>query len=161
MGMIDNAESLKEKAQERVPEPVLQVGLVQGAGSFGAGMAGMGVSGLVGMIGRKKANEKAGGLHKQNAVFGSNRLTALVLTADKLYAFSAKSGWGGLKLTDAIGQWGRSDLAVQTEQRSLTSRIVIDVASTGDHFEVEMMTGLGGAKWSEPFLAELLKPAAA
>jgi hypothetical protein len=156
MGMIDTPESLKEKAQARVPEPVLQVGMVQGSGSFGAGMAGMGVSGLVGMIGRKRANDKAGGLHKQNAVFGSNRVTALVVTADNLYAFSAKSGWGGLKLTDAIGQWQRRDLTIATEKRSMTSSIVIDVASTGDHFEVEIVTGLGGAKWSEPFLAELV-----
>jgi hypothetical protein len=113
------------------------------------------------MIGRKRANDRAGGLHKQNAVFGSNRVTALALTADKLYAFSAKSGWGGLKLTDAIGEWHRSDLTVATEQRSMTSKIVIDVTSTADHYEVEIVTGLGGAKWSEPFLAELANSALA
>jgi hypothetical protein len=160
MGMIDTPESFKEKAQEKVPEPVISVGFVQGAGSFGSGMVGMGVSGLIGAIGRKKANEKAGGLHKQNAVFGSNRQTALILTQDRIYAFAAKSGWGGMKFTDAIGQWERKDLTVQVETKSMTSRIVIDVASTGDHFEVEMVTGFGGAKYSEPFLAELSRPAA-
>jgi hypothetical protein len=159
MGMIDTPESFKEKAQAKVSEPVISVGFVQGAGSFGAGMAGFGVSELIGAIGRKKANEKAGGLHKQNAVFGSNRQTALILTADKIYAFTAKAGWGGYKITDPIGQWERKDLTVQIDQKSMTSLIVIDVASTGDHFEVEMVTGLGGAKYSEPFLAELTKSA--
>ena len=46
---------------------------------------------------KKSANKKAGGLNTAGAVFKTNRQTLLARTADTLYAFETKAGWGGMK----------------------------------------------------------------
>jgi hypothetical protein len=36
--------------------------------------------------------------------------------------------------------WNRPDLAIETTPGKLTTKVVIDVGSTGEHFEVEATT---------------------
>lgn len=156
MPMIDTPDSLKEKVQKHVPEPVLATGMVLPPGTFSGGMGGLAIP-LVGMFARSKGNKRANGLAKQGVFFGSNRMTVLAVTADKVYAFTAKSGWGGLKIKDPILTWDRKQLKISTEARQMTTLLTIDDAASGQHYEVEVGTGMGGGKFAEPFLAELTK----
>ena len=156
MPMIDTPDSLKEKVQKHVTEPVLATGMVMPPGTFSGGMGGLAIP-LVGMFARSKGNRRANGLAKQGVFFGSNRMTVLAVTADKVYAFTAKSGWGGLKIKDPILTWDRKQLKIATEPRQMTTLLTIDDAASGQHYEVEVGTGMGGGKFAEPFLAELTK----
>jgi hypothetical protein len=157
MPMIDNADSLREKVQKKVPEPVLATGMVMPPGTFSGGLGGIGIP-LIGMFARSKGNKRANGLAKQGVFFGSNRTTVLALTADKVYAFTAKSGWGGMKIKDPVLTWERKNLKIATEPRQMTTLLTIDDAASKEHYEVEVGTGLGQGKISEPFLAEISKP---
>jgi hypothetical protein len=159
MPMIDTPDSLKEKVQKHVPEPVLATGMVMPPGTFSGGMGGFAIP-LIGMFARSKGNKRANGLAKQGVFFGSNRTTVLAVTADKVYAFTAKSGWGGYKIKDPILTWDRKQLKITTEPRQMTTLLTIDDGASGQHYEVEVGTGLGGGKFAEPFLAELTKSVA-
>jgi hypothetical protein len=156
MGMIDNAESMKEKAQEKVPEPLLAVGIVQPAGTWGSAGV-MQVSGLAGMLMKKSANKKAGDLHTGGTVFKTNRQTLLALTADKLYAFETKAGWGGMKIIGDLAQWDRKDLRVGTEDGKLSTQIVIEHTVTGDRYELEATTAMSRG-FNDALLEEIVKP---
>jgi hypothetical protein len=158
MGMIDNAESMTHKAQEKVPEPVVAVGIVQPAGTWGSAGV-MQVSGLAGMIMKKSANKKAGDLHTGGAVFKTNRQTLLALTADKLYAFETKAGWGGMKIIGDLASWNRKDLTVGTADGKLSTQIVIDHKVTGDHYELEATTAMSRG-FNDALLDEIVRPVA-
>ena len=156
MPMIDTPETLKEKVQEHVSEPVLAVGMVLPPGTFSGGMSSFAIP-LIGMIARSKGNKRANGLAKQNVFFGSNRYTVLAVTADKVYAFHGKSGWGGVKIKEPMLTWDRKQLKVTAEPRQMTTLLNVDDTATGQHYEVEVGTGMGGAKFAEPLLNELTK----
>ena len=158
MGMIDTADSMREKAQENVGEPLLAVGVVQPAGTWGS-MGAMQVSGLAGMIMKKSANKRAGGLHTGGAVFKTNRQTLLALTADKLYVFETKMGWGGIKIIGELAQWDRKDLDVQTADGKMSVQIVIDHKVSGEHYELEATTAMSRG-FNDELLAEIVKPVA-
>ena len=158
MGMIDNADSMREKAQEKVPEPVVAVGVVQPAGTWGSAGV-MQVSGLAGMLMKKSANKKAGDLHTGGTVFKTNRQTLLALTADRLYAFEMKAGWGGFKIIGQLAEWNRKDLAVGTEEGAVSTRIVIEHNVTGDRYELEATTAMSRG-FNDALLDEIVRPVA-
>jgi hypothetical protein len=150
--MGDMVQQMKDAAQEHVSEPVVAVGVLQPAGTWGA--FGMGqMSGLAGMIGRKAANDRSGGLGKNGAF--STKAALLALTADRIYAFNVKPKGRTFKVVDEVGHWDRSDVAVQTEKGKLSTKVVLDIASTGAHYELEATTMMGMGNFTEVFLAEL------
>jgi len=163
MGMFEGADGQKEKLEQKIGAPVLAVCYVQPRGSVGGGFASVGLSKLspLGSIlfnksRGSKANEKSGGLGRIGLV--STKAAILAVTADKLYAFEMKTGWGGLKVKDPIAQWERKDVMVTAgEQGSMTRALDIDVASSGEHMEVESTTVMGGEKNLNEFLAEMAK----
>jgi hypothetical protein len=161
--MFEGAEGQKDKLEKKIGAPVLAVCYVQPRGSVGGGFASVGmskVSPLGSMIFNKvrgaKANENAGGLGKIGLV--STKVAILAATADKVYAFEMKTGWGGLKVKDPIETWDRKDVKVTPgEQGSMTRAIDIDIASSGEHIEVEATTAMGADKVVDEFLAEMSK----
>lgn len=160
MGMFEGIEGYKDKLSEKTDSPVLAVLGVQPRGAAGAGGASIGlshISPLASMVVNKvqgaKTNDKAGGLGKITSF--SVKSALLALTADKLYAFPFKSGWGGLKVKDPIAAWDRKDIKVTAVAKKTTSAIDIEVIKTGDVYEVEAMTMMGGGKLVEDFVAAL------
>jgi hypothetical protein len=126
---------------------------------MGAGMAVSRISPLASLVVSKaqgnKGNDKAGGLGKISVWQLKSAL--LAATADKVYAFELKQGWGGLKLKDPLFVWDRSDVKVTAVAKKMTSAIDVEIISTGDVYEVESMTLGGGGKLIEEFVAEMSK----
>jgi len=144
----------KEVVQPRVPEPVIAVGMLQPAGTWGSFGAGQ-LSGLAGTLMRRAANKRAGGLAKSGAF--STKTALLAVTEQRLYAFNAKPSGRSWKIVDEAGDWDRSDVTVTTTPGKLSTKVVFDVQSTGDHFELEATTAMGGDRINKPFLDELAK----
>ena len=50
------------------------------------------------------------------------------------------------KIVDEVGDWDRSDLTITSTKANLSTQFVIDVESTGQHFELETnaLMGIGG-----------------
>ncbi len=155
MGLIDNADSVKEKAQTRVEEPILAVGFVQPAGTWGAAGL-MQLSPLAGILKQKGANKSAGELNTRGAMFKSNRQTLIVLTAEKMYAFESKNSWGGIKLLDELAAWSRRDVAVQMADGKVSKQLTIDHSPTGGHYELEVTT-VGTRGFNDAFLEEIAR----
>jgi hypothetical protein len=155
MGMMDSVESIRAKVQAQVPEPVLASGMVQPAGTWGAaGLTSLTPAG--GLARQRSANKNAGSLSTRGAMFKTNRQTLLALTADKLYAFETKFGWGGMKLLSTLAVWDRADLTVQTQPGKISTRIIID-HTTGEHYELEATT-VASRGLNDELLAELASP---
>jgi hypothetical protein len=150
----DWVQKIKDDIQPRVPEPIVALGMLQPAGTWGSFGAGQ-LSGLAGTLMRKAANKRAGGLAKQGAF--STKTALLAVTEGRLYAFNAKPSGRSWKIVDEAGDWDRSDLTVTTTPGSLSTKVVVDVQSTGAHFELEATTAMGGDKFNRPFLDELAK----
>ncbi len=156
MGMIESVDSIRTKVQAQVPEPVLASGMVQPAGTWGAaGLTSLSPAG--GMLRQRSANKNAGSLSTRGAMFKTNRQTLLALTADQLYAFETKFGWGGMKLLSTLAVWDRADLTVQTQPGKISTQIIIDHAN-GDHYELEATT-VASRGFNDGLLAELAAPA--
>jgi len=128
------------------------VGVLQPAGVWGSIGVGQ-FSRIAGVLTRMSANKKAGGLGKVGE-FKSN-MALLAVTEDKLYAFNAKPWGRQFKVQDTVGAWDRSDLNVVTTKGTLSTKVVIDVASTGDHYELEASTILQMKGHNDAFLAAL------
>jgi hypothetical protein len=150
--VADWVQQMKDAAQPHVPEPVVAVGILQPAGSWGAMGFGQ-VSGLAGMIARKAANDRSGGLGKNGAF--STKAAMLALTADRVYAFNVKPRGRTFKVVSEVGDWARDDLKVETAKGKLSTKVVLDVVSTGDHFELEATTIMQMGGFTDVFLAEL------
>lgn len=155
MGMIDNADSVREKAQARVGEPIVAVGFVQPAGTWGAAGL-MQLLPLAGMLKQKGANKDAGALNTRGAMFRSNRQTLVALTAEKLYAFETKAGWGGMKILDLLAEWDRKDVAVEIADGTVSKQLTVDHAPTGGHYELEVTT-MGTRGFNDAFLVEIAR----
>ena len=137
------ADKMKATVQSRVPEPVIAVGVLQPAGTWGA-MGGDQLSGIVGSLMRKNANNRSGGLAKNSAF--RTKVALVAVTDTRVYAFNAK-GWGPTcKIVDEVGDWDRTDLKITTTAGTMSTQFVIDVVSTGDHYELETnaLMGVGG-----------------
>ena len=140
MGIDDR---FKATVQERVPEPVIAVGILQPAGTWGA-MGGDQLSGIVGSLMRRNANKRSAGLAKNSAF--RTKVALVAVTEKRVYAFNAK-GWGPqCKIVDEVGDWDRGDLEVTTTPGTMSTKFVFDVVSTGDHYELETnaLMGMGG-----------------
>ena len=128
--MADYVQQRKETAQPHVPEPVLAVGILQPAGTWGAMGVGQ-MSGLAGMI---------------------------ALTTDRLYAFNVKPKGRSFKIVDAVGDWDRRDVKVATTPGKLATKVIFDVESTGAHYELEATTIMSAGNFTTVFLEELTRP---
>jgi hypothetical protein len=153
--MADWVQQMKDQAQEHVPEPVVSVGILQPAGTWGAMGLGQ-MSGLAGMIGRKAANDRSGGMGKNGAF--STKAAMIALTADRLYAFNVKPKGRGFKVVDEVGDWDRRDVKVFTSPGKLSTKVIFDVESTGAHYELEATTIMQMGNFTDIFLAELTRP---
>ncbi|MGQ0803326.1 MAG: hypothetical protein ACT4PI_05625 [Actinomycetota bacterium] len=152
--MTDWVQKMKNTVQPHVPEPVLAVGMLQPAGTWGATGLGQ-LSGLAGMIEQRKANKSAGGL-ASGPIFKQTKMAVIALTADKVYAFSGKPGGRGWKIKDHLATWEQKDLKIATEAGKMATKVTIDVTSTGDHYELEATT-FGDRGFTDAFLTELAK----
>jgi ribosomal protein L11 len=147
----DWVEKVNTTAQEHLPEPIVAAGILQPAGTWGA----FGVEQLspaAAMFKRRKVNKNAGGLAKSS--WKGTKTALLAVTADKLYAFAVKQKGRSWKVQDKLGVWDRSDLKIETAPGKLATKVVFDVASTGEHYELEATT-VSTASFNEPFLAAL------
>jgi hypothetical protein len=97
-----------------------------------------------------KGNEKAGGLGKISV--WQTKSALICVTADKVYVFEAKQGFGGLKLKDPIYVWPRKDVTITAEQKKTTAAIDISLPD-GTTFEVESMMLGEGPKQLDEFLS--------
>ena len=155
MGMIESVDSIRAKVQAQVPEPVLASGMVQPAGTWGAAGL-MSLTPAGGLARQRSANKNAGALSTRGAMFKTNRQTMLAVTADKLYAFETKFGWGGMKMLSTLAAWDRADLTVQTQPGKISTRIIID-HTNGEHYELEATT-VASRGFNDGLLAELASP---
>ena len=151
MGRWDKIfEANKATIQAEVPEPCLAVGGLQPAGTFGSfGLTKL--SPAAGTFNQHKANQAAGDLTGRHGL-KTNRITYLALTADKLYAFSAKAKRrGNIEVVSKLAEWDRADVSAQTIPERLSTKVVIDHADgTHAEFESASITNL-----NDPLLAEL------
>jgi hypothetical protein len=154
LAMTDWVQKMKDTVQPHVPEPVLAVGMLQPAGTWGASGLGM-LSPLAGMIKQKKANKASGGLAR-GANFKQVKMAVIALTDDKVYAFSGKPGGRGWKIKEQLAEWNRKDLKIGTEPGKMATKVIIDVSSTGDHYELEATT-FADRGFTDAFLTELAK----
>jgi hypothetical protein len=161
MAMMQSAEDIKKIVQEHVAEPVLAIGSVQPAGTWGSFGLGR-LSPLAGMIGQAKANKNAGALSNKGAFFrggkSPNSQTMIAVTADKLYALEAKYGWGGMKIKSELGQWDRKDLKITLEPGKVSTKITVE-DKDGGHYEVEATTAASRG-FNDDMLNELAKQSA-
>lgn len=151
MEWVDQA---RADAQEQMAEPIVAVGFLQPAGSWGSfGMSKL--SGAAGTLAQSKANRRAKGLAKGGGF--KPKLAMLAATADGISVFSASPARGGkVKVGELIMAWRRDDLTITTRPGRLATGVTIDVASTGDRFELEA-TMIGGG-FNDALLAEIAPP---
>ena len=76
------------------------------------------------------------------------------VTADRVYAMGATPKSRAWVVGDPTDNWARSDLRVTTKPGPLATKVSLDVASTGDHYELEATTA-GDNGFTAAFLAEL------
>ncbi|MEX1006736.1 MAG: hypothetical protein WD271_02700 [Acidimicrobiia bacterium] len=150
--MASWAEQTKENVQPHVDEPIIAVGVLQPAGIWGSIGVGQ-FSRIAGTIMRKAANKKSGGLGKQGEI--KTQMALVAVTEGKLYAFNAKSWGRQWQVAEPIGAWDRSDLDITTTKATLSTKVVVDVKSTGDHYELEATTVLQMKGHNDAFLAAL------
>jgi hypothetical protein len=151
--VADWVQQMKDAAQPHVSDPVVAVGILQPAGTWGSVGFGQ-VSGLAGMIARKTANDRSGGLGKNGAF--STKAAMLALTADRIYAFNVSQAT--FKVVSEVGDWARDDVTVETTKGKLSTKVILDVVSTGDHYELEATTIMQMGGFTDVFLAELTRP---
>jgi len=153
--MADLGDKMMATVQPHVPEPVIAVGVLQPAGTWGA-MGGDQLSGLVGTLMRKNANKRSAGLGKNSAF--RTKVALVAVTEARVYAFNAK-GWGPqCKIVDEVGDWDRDDLKITTTPGKMSTQFVIDVVSTGDHYELETNALMGMGGFTKKFVDALNAP---
>jgi hypothetical protein len=147
----ESIQQMKDLVQPHVPEPVVAVGVLHPAGAWG-NMAVTKFSPGLGMLRRRNNNQKAGGLAK-TGLFGY-KTAFFAVTADRVYALGATPKSRTWVVADPTDSWDRTDLRITTKPGSLATRVVLDVTSTGDHYELEATTA-GDNGFTAAFLAEL------
>ena len=124
--------------QPHVPEPVLAVGVLQPAGTWGN----FGLSKFspgAGIAGRRGINKKAGGLAKVGGM-KAPKLACLAVTQDRVYALSMDTKRGGREVGELLATWERTDLKITTTPGKLATKVGLDVVSNGDHYDLEATT---------------------
>jgi hypothetical protein len=151
-----NAEELvryyHDLVQPHVPEPILAVGSLQPAGTWG-NFALSKLSPGAGMAGRARNNKRAGGLAKTGGM-RTPKLACLAVTQDRVYALSMRFKRGKLQVEEPLATWERADLKITTTPGQLATKVVLDVVSTGAHYELEATT-VGDYGLSTTFLNTL------
>jgi len=149
----------QQKVGDHIGEPVLGMIAVQPRGAAGAMGAGIGLSKIsplasmaVSKIQGSKGNEKAGGLGKIGV--WTTKSALVCATADKVYVFEVKQGWGGLKLKDPMYVWPRKDVTVTAEPKKATAAIDIRLAD-GTTYQVESMMIAGGDRQLDGLLSAM------
>jgi hypothetical protein len=104
------------------------------------------------MFKRRKVNKDAGGLAKTS--WKGTKTVLLAVGGEKLYAFAVKQKGRNWKIDGKLGVWNRSDLDVETTRGKLATKVIFDVVSTGEHYELEATT-VGSAGFNDPFLAAI------
>nr|MBA2326987.1 hypothetical protein [Actinomycetota bacterium] len=101
---------------------------------------------------QQKVAEKAGGLPP---------MVILAVGPTQAYVFEYRTSGRSLDIGAPVAVWKRDDLDVTFKKRIVSSPLVIDVRSTGEHFELEStsMTGRLGKMTAE--LGRLLADPAA
>ena len=128
-------------------DPIVAAGTFQVAGGW-ASAASQGLLGAVvgSVLGRtpKHVRERAGGLPET---------VILAVGETKVFVFPYKTKRLQLDVTQPVRVWRRDDLVVESDVRMVASKLTIDVASTGDHHELEStsMTGRLGKITKEIF----------
>jgi hypothetical protein len=107
----DYVAEIKQISQERVPEPIEAVGILQPAGTWGSFGLDK-VSGVAAMFKRHSANKGAGGLARTS--WKGTKTVLLAVATDKVYAFSCKPKGRKWTVQDQLGAWNRSDLQIET-----------------------------------------------
>lgn len=150
----DWIEVYKEMVQPRVSAPLVSVGFLHPAGAVGNIGVGR-LSPILGLMRSRKSNKATGGLAK--VTLGGTQGACLALTKDELFGFAFAPGTRGRTGTigDQLGEWPRCDVHVTTNAGRLTTKVVLNVGATGEHYELECMTTAGNAGTSELFLEEL------
>jgi hypothetical protein len=150
--MAGLSDKMKATVQPHVSEPVVAVGVLQPAGTWG-GMGGDQLSGIVGSLMRKNANKRSAGLGKNSAF--RTKIALIAVTDARIYAFNAK-GWGPqCKITEKVGEWDRDDVKVTTTAGKMSTQFVFDVVSTGDHYELETNAIMGVGGFTKEFVDAL------
>jgi hypothetical protein len=148
-GMHDK---MKATVQPHVPEPVIAVGLLQPAGTWGS-MGGDQLSGIVGSLIRENANKRSSGLGKNSAF--KTKMAMVAVTEERVYAFNAK-GWGPqTKIADKVGDWAHDELEVSVTPGKMSTQFVIVVTATGDRYELETNALMGVGGFTQEFVAAL------
>ncbi|HYO60421.1 MAG TPA: YqcC family protein [Actinomycetota bacterium] len=128
-------------------EPVIAAGTFQVAGGWASGVSNGLLGALVGSVfGRtpKHVRRRAGGLPE----------TVIVAVGQtKVFVFEYRTRRLELDVRPPVRVWFRDDLVVHSDPRMVASKLTIDVASTGDHHELEStsMTGRLGKITREIF----------
>lgn len=143
---------LTDLAQPHVPEPVVGVGLLQPAATWDT-LGFQRVSPLLSAVLRHKHNKDTGGLARTGTM-KRPQMALFALTEDRVYALGATFKSGGWVIGDPIGTWDRSDLRVETSPGRLATKVVVDVVSTGEHFQLEATTA-GDGGFTGTFLHQL------
>ena len=148
-GMHDK---MKATVQSHVPEPVIAVGLLQPAGTWGS-MGGDQLSGIVGSLMRKSANKRSSGLGKNSAF--KTKMAVVAVTEERVYAFNAK-GWAAqTKISDKVGDWSHDELDVTVTPGKMSTQFVIVVTETGDRYELETNALMGMGGFTQDFVKAL------
>jgi hypothetical protein len=71
-----------------------------------------------------------------------------------MYAFAVRQRRSRWKVQDQLAVWDRSDLRFETTPGRIAAKVVFDVASSGDHYELEATTA-GGSGINDAFLAAI------
>jgi hypothetical protein len=145
----------RDIAQEHISEPVIAAGILSPAGS----MAGFGlskISPVAGLAKNRQANRRAGSLG-HDGVF-KVRQALIAVTASKIYGFNSKpKGRKGWQIVDQIAEWDRSDVRVSFDDQHVTRTVTLEIISTGDRHELEMVQ-MAGALTDPRFAALAATP---
>ena len=145
-------DKFKATVQPHVEEPVIAVGLLQPAGTWGA-MGGDQLSGIVGSLMRRNSNKRSQGLGKNSAF--KTKMAMVAVTETRLYAFNAK-GWGPqTKIADKVGDWSHDELEVTVTPGKMATQFVIVVNETGDRYELETNALMGVGGFTQEFVKAL------
>lgn len=128
-------------------EPLIAAGTFQVAGGWASGVSNGLLGTFVGSVfGRtpKHVRERSGGLPDT---------VILAIGPTKVFVFPYRTKRLQLDVRAPVRVWRRDDLVARSDVRAVASKLTIDVASTGDHHELEStsMTGRLGKITKEIF----------
>jgi hypothetical protein len=145
---VDDARAV---VQAQLSEPIVAVGFLQPGGSWGA----FGLSKLnpvAGSAAQSDANKSAGGLAKAGGF--KPKVAMLAVTADTIHVYSAAPARKrSVKVGEHLVSWARDDVSVELVPGRIATKVTLDIASTGQRYELEA-TMIGGG-FNDALLAEL------